>query len=127
MAPVLILSRHPVSQFGGEKRHDGRQDELLPKNGSLIRITFSVQVEPTVRTNPSMDWPTFYKATKFASRIADCNAAQTQALITSNVILPLEDVLRQEDFKRQKETAWVISNITLGNLFQFACCTSWTK
>lgn len=68
--------------------------------------------------NPSTDT---YWATKLASRIADCNAAQTHALITSNVILPFEDVLSHGDFKRQKETALVISNITLGNLFQFAC------
>jgi importin subunit alpha-2 len=63
----------------------------------------------------------WYEATVFASRIADCNAAETQALITSNVILPLGDVLSKGDFKRQKETALVISNITLGNLFQFDC------
>ncbi len=63
----------------------------------------------------------WYEATVFASRIADCNAAQTQDLITSNVILPLADVLSQGDFKRQKEIALVISNITLGNLFQFDC------
>ncbi|EFX85528.1 hypothetical protein DAPPUDRAFT_45783 [Daphnia pulex] len=56
----------------------------------------------------------WYEATVFASRIADCNAAETQDLITSNVILPLEDVLIQGDFKRQEETALVISHITLG-------------
>jgi hypothetical protein len=33
----------------------------------------------------------------------------------------LGDVLSKGDFKRQKETALVISNITLGNLFQFDC------
>ncbi len=71
-----------------------------------------------VNSPPKTFW---YEATESASRIADCNAAQTQDLITSNVILPLEDVLSQGDFKRQKEIALVISNITLGNLFQFAC------
>jgi hypothetical protein len=47
MAPLLILSRHPVGQFRGKKRDDRWQDEPLPKNGSGIIFTFFVQVEPT--------------------------------------------------------------------------------
>jgi importin subunit alpha-2 len=57
-----------------------------------------------------------------AGGMADGNAIQIQALITNNVIRPLVDVLGKGDFKCQKEAAWAITNITLGNLFHFYWC-----
>jgi importin subunit alpha-2 len=37
--------------------------------------------------------------------------------ITNNVVRPLVDVLGNGDFNSQKEAAWAITNITLGNTF----------
>ena len=49
------------------------------------------------------------------SNIAAGNASQIQALISSQVLRPLVDVLAKGDFKCQKEAAWAVTNITLGN------------
>jgi importin subunit alpha-2 len=54
------------------------------------------------------------KAAAIVSSIAAVNAVEVQDLITNNVTRPLVDVSKG-DLKCQKEAAWDITKITLGN------------
>lgn len=52
-------------------------------------------------------------------------AAEIASTIAVNhVTRSLVDVQRKGNLKCQKEAAWDITNITLGNSFQFVCCRS---
>lgn len=62
------------------------------------------------------------KAAAIISSIAAVNAVEVQDLITNNVTRPLVDVPSKGDLKCQKEAAWDITKITLGNSFQCVCC-----
>jgi importin subunit alpha-2 len=66
--------------------------------------------------------PIVKEAAAIVSRIAAVNAVEVQDLITNNVTRPLVDVPSKGDLKYQKEAAWDITKITLGNSFQSVCC-----